>query len=427
MTSAATQPGRAPSVLLVRGRLERSIARRLASDLRRRGFSVSEGEPCVERTLDPNLLWPDTVSVVVVPKNANAPRSLAHVERVVRMGLPAIVLADVDDRRPGHLGVEARDIIRYGEGADDHDRTFEGIFRSLLGPFPGWLDVRVAPSLVSAPTGVSWWSDDLFVADEDYGQVVRLGADPGEHGVVVSGLSQPHHIHLDRNKLLIANRGAHRLVVALVEDGSLKDITNLAGGAKDFTHPNGVHQGHGVTVVADTDNHAVHFTRDDPTLRKTVKPTWRTLKIDGGLRYPCGVHVHDSGIWIADTFNNRVVVVGLDGKEAKSFYGRGWASGFFAQPVGIAIDHNRLFVVDAEPRRVQVFGMTIDSEDAGPQLHGLGDRLGEPWIANPFGISVNQHGQMAISDRLRRCVWLIKLDQALAAGAAEFPEADEFP
>lgn len=406
--------------MIVRGRHERAVARGLALDLQLRGFAVGEAEPNVEASLDPALIGTDVVSVVLVPYEPTDPRkgdrSLDHLDQVSRRGRAPIVIGDVNDRRINHLAARVHGIIRFGEGYADHDTVFEQLFKTLVGPFPRWLDVRVRPSLISAPTGLSWWSDELLVADEHYGQVVLVSA--GATKVVVDGLSEPHHVHVDKSSLLVANRGDHSLIIACLEAGSAKDIRAVGG----LRHPSGVHQSHGVTAIADTDNHRVVLTDRDPTAAAASR--WRPASVRGGLRYPGAVDGNGLWIWVADTFHHRLVVLDHAGRQVRDFNGYGLEPGRFAYPVGLASWRRRLFVADAEPQRIQAFGVDPGDRHLQPSLYELGDgRLGHPWIGSPFALAVNRHGRLAVSDRLRRCVWLIDLPEALGSDGFGRPPA----
>jgi hypothetical protein len=407
--------GRLPGVHIIVDEIDRRVARRLRVDLRRRGFVATIGEPGVLHTAERARLAPEVATVFVVPFDPAAPdvgsRSIRFLDQLSRADHPPIILADLADKRVESLLQLPADILRYGEGGLDYDGVFADLLVALLGPLPSWLDLRAAPTLIAAPTGIAWWADDLLVADEHFGQVSRISAN--DTRAMLVGLHEPHHIDLDRHKLLVADKGAHRLLLGTVDAGSVGDIrTVLAKG--DFLHPNGVHQGVGMTAVADTDHHRVLMTTDDlwaPDRRK--RPDWKELAPVGGLRYPCGVFIDGRWIWVADTFHQRLVVFDHNGREVANFSGYGWGAGRFAYPTSIVRWKDLLLVADAEARRIQAF--SVDDGEDHPSLgpltgEGLGNgELGAPWIGHPFGLSVNHNGRLAVADRLRRCAWLLDL------------------
>lgn len=405
--------GQLPAIQLVADPSDEPMVRRLRVDLRRRGFVVRSGHPGVLQTSDPHRFGESHMSVVMVPApsagSKRGQRTLAQIDQLSRLGYPPLVIAHTDDERVGSLAHQPEALVQYGEGSE-YDNLFEDLMLALLGPLPSWLDVRVSPSLLTAPTGVSWWSDDLIVADEHFGHVVLISARDA-HPILV-GLREPHHVHLDRHKLLIADKGSHRVMLGDLEGGALSNIRSISGDRKGLACPNGVHQAVGLVAVADTDHHRVLIS-DDLWLPSRRQPRWKLADATGGMRYPCGIYIGERYVWVADTFHHRVLAFDHEGQQQREFPGYGWEAGRFAYPTSIAGWHDYLLVADSEARRIQVFQIDED----GPQLvplsgKGIGDgELGRPWVANPFGLSVNYNGRLAVGDRLRRCVWLIDLVQ----------------
>ncbi len=411
MTLQVATIGGPPAVLLVVSDADRRLARQLRIDLRRRGFVANLGEPGSRATTDATSLGTALRSIVFVPHNPSNPgfgvRALRHVDQVAGRA-PVIVLADIADERIDNLSSQPEAIVRYGGGGLDYDGVFEQILGLLLGPLPTWLDLRAAPSLLVAPTGVAWWADDLLVADEHSGQVVRIGA--ADTRMVVAGLREPHHLHLDRHKLLVTDKGGQRVLVGTLEGGSVHDVRSVMG-TGGLLHPNGVHQAEGILAIADTDHHRVVFTTDD-LWASHKRPVFDEVEASGGFRYPCGVLVDRDFIWIADTFHHRLVAADHAGLELTEFAGYGWSAGRFAYPTSLARWSSFLFVADAEARRVQTFRVEHDDTLNLATQDGLGvaeGELGRPWIAHPFGLAVNHNGRLAVADRLRRCVWLVDL------------------
>lgn len=400
-----------PTLLLVADVADEPIIRRLRVDFRRRGFVVRVGHPGVLQSTDPRRLHRGMATVVLVPYSVenrkHGDKTLAHIDQVSRTGHPPIVVASAGDDRIEQVLHPPEAIIRYGAGRD-YDGIVEDLLLALLGPLPPWLDMRASPSQLAAPTGVSWWADDLIVADEHFGHVVLLSA--GEAHPVVVGLREPHHVHLDRHKVLIADKGSNRIVLGDLDAGAVGNIRSIAGDGRGFICPNGVHQADGCLAVADTDNHRVLITEADLWASRK-RPEWRVLEARGGLRHPCGTCVQDDIVWVADTFHHRVIAFDREGNQLRELPGYGWEPGRFAYPTSIVTWHDLIFVADSEARRVQVFSIEKDGPNLVPlEGPGIGEgELGKPWIANPFGLSINHNGRLAVSDRLRRCIWLIDI------------------
>lgn len=332
-------------------------------------------------------------------------------------GVAPVLLLRSRTRVPPSLTGRVKSVVRHERGDASVDRVFGELVSAVIGPLPTWLKCHVSPSLVAAPTGVSWWTDDLYIADERYGHLVVSGVDGARP--VLPGLDDPLHIHLDRNNLLVANRSASQILLTEIHGGVPSKISTISRAAgRPLAHPNGVHQSHGVSMIADTDNHRALVSEVDPF--GDVRPRWRELRGAGRFKFPCGVFADGSHRWVADTFHHRVVAFAPDGSCVAAEGSYGWEPGQFAYPVGLARWHEFLFVADEEATRVQTF--TVEDRETGDlallPLEG-GDRLGAPWLTRPFGLSVNAHGTLAVADRTRRCVWTLDLRALFAVPDVE--------
>lgn len=104
------------------------------------------------------------------------------------------------------------------------DLAFEALFRLLLGPLPSWLDVVCRPSQIRRPTGAAWWSEDMILADEYYGHLIKLRNE--ETSVLLAGLDEPYHVHIDRQHIALANTGANEVITGRLRGGALADIAS---------------------------------------------------------------------------------------------------------------------------------------------------------------------------------------------------------
>ncbi len=79
----------------------------------------------------------------------------------------------------------------------------------------------------------------------------------------------------------------------------------------------------------------------------------------GELELPTDVAVHESRLYIVDSGNNRVVVLGRNGETQFAFGSKGTANGEFNGPVGIGVGHDgRIYVADTGNHRIQIFSAT---------------------------------------------------------------------
>jgi hypothetical protein len=293
-------------------------------------------------------------------------------------------------------------------GISTYDRVFEDLFKAMIGSTPSWLDVRVRPSQILRPTGVAWWSEDVFVADEKFEHVVRIG--PSDSSVVLPGLFEPHHIHLDRRTLIVANKAADEILVCRLVDDMATDVESIrALGDVSLRKPHDVQIAHLLIVAADTDNDRVTFTKRN---NKIDADHWQDVKPNLPLRAPCGIHVDGDSIWVADTFNHRIVQFDHSGNETSTFGSEGSEPGQFRFPVSILSWKQYVFVADEQNECLQVFRkLKQGDQDAGVEHVG---KLASPWVVQPFGLSVNRENRLAIGDRKQKCIWLIDLAPALA-------------
>lgn len=406
------------SVILVIAEVsDADLAHRIVGDLRKRGHRAILSE--VGPELGNLSFWVGAhpTPIIVVPENPSSEQVAAfanHTRDAIEKGATPIVITDpasraLDEVDRSHL----RHIIRRRIPQSDYDAVFSSLFEALLAPYPSWLTVVLRPSVLEAPTGVGWWGDELLVADEHFG---HLAYGPDMNDVVLPGLSEPHHIALDRAKVLICDRGANEIVTGDLHGGAFTPrsrIGKICG--EDLLHPNGIHQGHGRTVIADTDNHRVLFTDGDLWGRR--RPKWQDLPTPtNGYRFPCAVQTDERAIWVADTFRHRVVIVPHGASEVLEFGTYGWMEDDLAYPVGIATWRDWVFVAEAGQKQVRCFtvGWDTAAEDGPLTVVSARQNLASGWIGNPFGLAVNREDRLAVTDRDRRCIWLIDLDEYVA-------------
>lgn len=412
-----------PAALIVHDPSEFDRADPLARDLRRRGYVVHQTEYMtgVRLQVAPRSTDRDSLVAILITPHAsrsNGANSLArsHLEFLLDAGLRVVVIAPLAEEFDQPHLERIHGIVRSDAPGKNYDTVFADLFRYLVGAYcPSWLDVECRPSQVQAPTGVGWWSDDLIVADERYEHVVRTS--PDSTSVLVPGLREPHHIAIDRRKLLVANKGANEILLADIVGelaSNIRSISSING--QQLSHPTAVHQSHHVTVIADTDHHRVLATRDD--VWEAEQPSWYELRPNSPFFFPCGLFIDDHAIWVADTFNHRIIVFDHDGRQLGEFGSYGSGDAEFSYPVNIVSWQGYILVADEAAERIQIFRRLQAPVENGHTYTELALALvepnfGRPWLGTPFGLSINRERQLAIGDRERRCIWRIDLQTAL--------------
>jgi hypothetical protein len=338
--------------------------------------------------------------------------TLRYLQRVVEHGFRPIVIAPVAAELPDWVSDEGvRYIVRTCAPGLDRDRVFAALFAALLAPLPAAVDLRVLPSHVEQPTGVSWWDENILVADTDRQHIVRLGPNFDE-SVVYVGLDDPAHIHVDRNKLLVADRGSDRILRIDLEGAYGGNAEVVSVGRPGLRRPHGVYQAHGRTVIADTDNHRALMTADDVWQRRS--PRWQPLMADRAFGFPCSIHIGCGRIWVVDTFNHRLAVFDLDGDYLGSIGEFGTGPGQFSYPVGVVAWRDNLFVAEGGNERLHWLRL-----DADASATSICKAVGQLWLGTPFGLSVNRDNRLAVTDSRRRCVWILDLQALVAAGSEQ--------
>jgi len=374
------------------------VARRYSDWLQLRDISVLEKDISGLDHLD-EFEPSGRALLICSPRVMTEDALLPGLSKMVENLFPNIATLVIEPMQlPGFL--EVGPLIReYHLGPD---LSFEQVLRFTMGPLPEWLQLFCRPSQTQMITGACWWGDDIIVADQYYDHVVKLRNQTSV--VLLAGLDEPSHLHLDRRDLLIANTGVHEIICARLRGGTLWNLSTFHGSffGRELKRPHGAFQGGGYSAIADTDNHRILFKSG----HFETFGEWTETTLE--LNFPCAVHCSDNGLWIADTFGQRLIDLSLSASVTirSSIEGSGTAPGKMAFPVGLCMLGKLLFVSDEQNKRLQCF-----------RKHGTGwtvlsSEVGAPWIGSPFGLSVNRGRKLLIGDRDRGCCWVIDLRQA---------------
>ncbi len=167
--------------------------------------------------------------------------------------------------------------------------------------------------------------------------------------------------------VLVSDAGTSHRIRRITPDGA---VTTLAGGSRGFSDGRGAAARFatpsaialapdGSLVVADTGNHAIRRVQADGTVT-TVAGNGQSGYIDGPaaqarFNAPVGVAVDSRGrIVVADTYNDRIRIIGTDGEVTTLAGGDGSGAvdgqgpdARFATPCGVAVDPaGRVLVAD---------------------------------------------------------------------------------
>ena len=215
---------------------------------------------------------------------------------------------------------------------------------------------------------------------------------------------------VETNRLFIADSNHNRIVVTSLDGKMIDTVGSGLQGDGDgifsqarFFRPQGLALDGDILYVADTENHqiraidfqarAVH-TIDLPRLNSP----W-DLALKTGILIVAMAGPHQ--IWVVDLLHDQAYPYAGTGEEARRDGAVGDAA--FAQPSGLAIDGDILFVADAESNTVRSIGLppaNVVTTLAGGNLFDFGDQDGtgdRARLQHPLGIAVHD-GRILIAD-----------------------------
>jgi DNA-binding beta-propeller fold protein YncE len=119
----------------------------------------------------------------------------------------------------------------------------------------------------------------------------------------------------------------------------------------------------------------------------------------GGFWFPNGIAIDgDGNVYVADSDNGRVQIFDSTGKLAASI-ARGVGEGDLGLPRGVALDGDRLFVVDTTAHTVKVYDRPGDIHEVPRYLGSFGiEGVGDDQFHYPNGIAVG-NGKIYVTDR----------------------------
>ena len=193
-------------------------------------------------------------------------------------------------------------------------------------------------------------------------------------------------------------------------DGRFVGIWGGDGGGYTFgtqfqQGPSGIATGaDGLIYVADTWNHRiVVFDASGAVIRQFGEngdtggsPTAAVPNLDGKFFGPRGVAVDDgaSEVYVVDTGNERVQVFGPDGSFKRTFGGNGSGPNQLLEPVGIALGPDgRVYVADTNNGRISVWDKAGNALDQWPVPAWIGSTDFSPYLT--FGLDGNLYATSA--------------------------------
>ena len=290
----------------------------------------------------------------------------------------------------------------------DHEGTVRRVFGSSE---EGHRDGSASEARFTYPQGLALGDGDLYVADTENHRIRRVdrgsgevstvagtGARghpaPGPHPALEAELASPWDLAWHDGRLFIAMAGMHQIWVLDPANGMVgpyagSGIENLQDGPLDtaqLAQPSGMAVHEDRLLVADSETSAIR------TLPLDGRGDARTIAgvglfdfgdVDGEgtsirLQHPLGVAAGAEGVFIADTYNNKIKVVDPDQRLITTLAGDtghgdadgGLAEARFHEPGGLSLVDGVLFVADTNNHMVRRVELA-DRHVGTLELHGL--------------------------------------------------------
>lgn len=153
--------------------------------------------------------------------------------------------------------------------------------------------------------------------------------------------------------------------------------------------PTGIATGpNGLVYVADTWNHRVvvldntgRMVHEFGAFADTADAPDASIE-SGSFFGPRAIAIHNDEIFVVDTGNERVQVFGMDGSFIRAFGGNGATPSQFVEPVGIAISADgRVFVADSGNGRISVWSTIGEPLEQWTVEAWAGSTYFEPYLA----------------------------------------------
>lgn len=181
-----------------------------------------------------------------------------------------------------------------------------------------------------------------------------------------------------------------------IVDGPLLPAQPFALGASSFAQPSGLTSDGEWLFVADSEGSSIRAVPLNP--RAPVKTVVGTANLDQGrlfqfgdvdgtaasvrLQHPLGVAYHDSTIYVADTYNDKIKAVDASNGTTITIAGDGTPGNSdnpprFDEPAGLSYLNGKLYVADTNNHAIRIIDLQNDNRVSTLQLSGV------PLVATP--------------------------------------------
>lgn len=237
------------------------------------------------------------------------------------------------------------------------------VFDEIKGQLLFWNDAGRSRKFTT-PSGIVLGDNgELFVADADLGEIIRLGPNGEPRGSFGEGLlKRPTGIARDpqSGRIYVSDTHAHNIKL-FGNDGKLQHVIGQRGeGIGEFNFPTFLSFASTKLYVTDTLNSRIQVLNAEG--QYVLKFGRRGLNV-GDLPRPKGISVDRAGlIYVVESYYDHLLVYSSDGQLLLPIGGTGSEIGEFYLPSGVWTDaRGRVYVADMFNSRVIIFEYVGDS------------------------------------------------------------------
>lgn len=246
------------------------------------------------------------------------------------------------------------------------------------------------------PSGISIYGNSILIADSNNNRIQEFDKNTfayigqfGTAGIGPGQFSAPRGVAVDADNIYVADTAKHRIQIFSRVYGYVSGFGSPMGAeAGLFNIPFDIAVDATYIYVVDSNNHRVQvFNKTSPYAFVGQFGTFGTG--NGQFNYPRGVTVDDY-IYVADTSNNRVQIFHINTFAYIGQFGvSGTIDGQFTNPIGVATDTGRTYVADSYNNRIQEFNKVTPYAFIGKFKEIGSSGSGDGQFNGPSGIAVD--------------------------------------
>jgi DNA-binding beta-propeller fold protein YncE len=284
---------------------------------------------------------------------------------------------------------------------------------------PDWLKIMTTPGTLVEPTGIAVSGEHIVVADHRTNTVICLddnGCKAKQLSFTdeVGSLKLPHGLLALETRIMVADTLNHRIVELDLDLRTIRATEELAG--KPLRRPHGfASNSPDEYFLADTDNDRILRVAYGKGEHQSSAEELPLVSLKKPLKKPCGLGISPQQLFIADTWNHRLLITEQSPQTLRVYGKEGRNVGAFKYPVAVASWQEWFVVSDEMNKRLQLW--RADEEGGYLTASCISSNLCSPWLGSPFGVIFDTNGRLFVADRQKGQVLRVEFNRMLKAFA----------